>query len=446
MASEEGRTTRAAHQSSAAPRDRFAIEAAARFEKQLALVVASEHIVGFGPSVVEEIREETRASYRRDRIRWDVVSTRAERALVVTAWVAGLAPLSAFAWWAEGPPAGSTAKEWILAAIAPVVGLFWLCLLVAPIGLLVPKFGVWTSVRQSDSAGDAPTPLNRLPSWARFALTAVLALGMLVLILWLGRFLLPHWPRGVQGLWAVLVGAVVFFMVVGIVGVGWEMVFGARAPSDFRDQVLLSLFDCVSVARFGIVVRDPQARSTATGNGDVEGVAPPSWRADPQKRLAFVARLNTAARYLEGDAVRLAPRSAPEVRADLRDYGRRVAAGFRKHAGAVALGGKRLDDQVVQDLIKEYVAASQGRWLELGTTDAPALTKRLAVQVAQRLAVVGVLVAAALVVTPLITEGPAQAQIRGILLGSAVLALIAPRDAVNDLRDQAYRAFSGRSR
>ncbi len=263
---------------------------------------------------------------------------------------------------------------------------------------------------------------------------AIVWLGGILLLLWTGKLLWRSWPSGSHGIRidAAVFGAWVLAIFVLIVAIDYAL--SVWCWPDPRDALIIALINAYATAALGDTPYQTPS-STQPATCDLP------WKRDRKARLALARQLQSAARDIERDMQRIAPRGLPEVRGWLRDYGRRVAAGFRLHARAVLLGGEQ-DERLAPALAAGLVATARGQWDELAHAEPTPLRQRLMLLILQRGTVVVALVIAGFWVPSLFSDAQTQAQVRGAFLAAALLALTAPRDAIRELRDKARDALS----
>jgi hypothetical protein len=453
-------------------------EAARRLAYQATLLSLTPEVAGYGPTVAMTVRKQTIAAFKS----WIEQERRRNR---TSSWIlaALLMPvlflaLASFSWMTVGLP---LRPIWLWAMVAPALGFLWVILLA----------GFFSAVTQGLRAGEwAWDEGLKNSKWAKgrqlserckISYRLLTGVGVGVVLVWSGNVLWQNWPGGGRGVLYGLGVIVAMLIAAEVFGLAVLLPYYALCPIDVRDTIVLSLSDCLSEARLGYVIRSGARTRIRAGTGlfrryeapqtwPQEGLPPvkpildqdaglladdspyswqlptpqeAAWRVDRAARRHLARELSRAARSLEPDAARIAPRDLAEVRASLRDYGRRVAAGFRVHARAVALGGPEQDDCVVAALAAGYVAACQSRWEDLGHAEPQPFHRRLGIVVLQRAGVVGAFIAAAFLVPPLLADGQVEGQVRGVLLAAAVLAVTAPRDAVTDVQSALRRFITG---
>lgn len=289
----------------------------------------------------------------------------------------------------------------------------------------------------------------------RAALTTVGVAGTAVLGL-----TLPSWRRqkGAWKNWLILAGALgatflpgqwklalaTFAMLVGVVlagallGVPLSAVIERALPVDFRAYVTVRTCDALAMMTFG---RAPRL-------GDEAPIVENRSRwTDGDGRSALAGHLEGTSRALLRREVRTVPLPwTAATRSGMRDYQRRVAAGFAALALEVTLADQSRNDDVYASVAAGYAAAQAGQWHALATVSPTGVQQAALRRFAERAVTVALLGGLAVWVIPELTfMSPDDIKLaRTITLGAALVALTSPRRAIVTIRDQVVGALSAR--
>lgn len=372
--------------------------AADPWQRDVDTVLADPALAPYDPAVRDEVRAAARTAHEAVT----AADRRGDRAFEVIAatWMLAtlIATLAGAAVVVGGRPTWSWHWIWIL--LAPWAGL-------AAVGIATVPFSgtvVWRAEGIAFS--------RRIALFTRGVTGYILALAAAC-----GWVVAVHWPSGWRGARinaAFLVGWIVL-VIVGLYPM--FRVEPGRRP-DARSYLIVRL------------VRHLLA--TAPGP-------------DRQSRQWLAGQLADTGQWVERNLPRAAPRRQPEIRSQLADQGRRIAAGFRRHARSVLLGGTQSDEALAPALAAGLVAAVRGDWETLAAAEPEPLRRRVIVMIGQRGGIVVLLAGLGVLAGSLVPDPQLAGQVRGVLFSSALLALITPVDAVRDVVD-GFRGIVGRGR
>lgn len=221
---------------------------------------------------------------------------------------------------------------------------------------------------------------------------------------------------------------VIAFLICGVIMfVASEGFVAIRSKIDARQELLSDLAALLAVALVGEndaleLPRMPGANYT------------PRWRSDPRDRRFFARSISDAARRVEKNLPRLAPRRQSEVKKMMRELAAGIAATLRQYAYEAALGGVNLDCELTGKLRSELIAASYGRWGEMVVVAPAPRVQRFLRRFWPRLLGASVLIAAAIVVPAVFASqlGIAGGQvIVGLLITAALVLFDTPKSAID---------------
>ncbi|QTE28553.1 hypothetical protein [Pengzhenrongella sicca] len=260
-------------------------------------------------------------------------------------------------------------------------------------------------------------------------------------------YILPNWPGGYFGSGLAWVLAWLSIIIVLFV---YTFLYRRRASLDPRHSFIRALGNLLTTAIFD----DPE---TTTHFTSVKGLAAAAtqerhfsdgirptlarWACGDTRRTALARSISDTADEIATGYPALGWKQAPEIRSQLTSDARRIAAGLHTLAKATLLGGPR-DETVVGALADGLVAASQGRWSALSLHEPLPRAPRVIQEVLRRTSAIAALVLLGAYGAPLLSS-PLDDQVRNLLFGTALLAVVTPRKAVEDAFSQARDFLPG---
>jgi hypothetical protein len=294
-----------------------------------------------------------------------------------------------------------------------------------PLGLVIGSAGLVSIIHASEKP--------RL--WVKVLMTGVSGAAVLVAasLFWPGGWLGLLTTVGLVAGWFVLTMALTVALTVPA-----ERFFASVRPEP-KAELIAEMVKLFAIAADDVYDKDADVPERYVK----EAARAASWRSDSKERVRFARAFCYAARRVEQQWPRLASPGMSEVRMQLRERGARIAAGFRRHARDVVLGGSTNDERLAPALAAGVIAACKGSWEELTRAESMPLTRRLVADLAQRLTTVALFVIAALLLPDLLTlTNEATTQLRAGLLVAAVLALTGtPQAAFQKASEKAAEVF-----
>ncbi|PZF80834.1 hypothetical protein [Jiangella anatolica] len=317
-------------------------------------------------------------------------------------------------------------KPWSLGrlwgVVAPLAATAWVVVAVATVTIVVLVVARVLRRRPGQSTRSALVelweslgrwPADRQDQWFTMfgPLLNVAVLGVAGLLLW---------PREPYGDWNVVVPPLATLVVLVGLLLFAEAVVLARHRQDPRDGLVTALYQTYATA-VGVAIRADD---------------PVDWRQSRRTRADLAGGLNQAAVAAERDFKRIAPHRLADARRRAGDLGQRIAVGFRVHANAVLLGGRDRDDRLAPALAAGLVAASRGQWEELARAEPASAAPRIVTSIVRRVFFAALIVGAGLLLSAPFDDAGMREQLRGVFLTAALLPLITPRSALQQLGDQ----------
>lgn len=390
------------------------------------VVAASDEIVAHGPDAPADVAAAASAALTL------VGETTAQQDRLRKRLLVGVYLALSWAWlgiglareWSE-----PRSWAWLWDVVAPFLATAWLVAAVATVTIVVLVVVRMLWRRPGQSAGAAYVELwKSVGEWPDDPVEQRLTMSTPLLSLAaLGGTGLLLWPTEPYGDWNVVVSGLA--SVVAFVGLALlaEQVVLARHRADPRDRLVQALF---------------QAYATAIGVA-VDADFPVGWRRSCKARVELADGLDAAADAVERNFKRLAPYRLADARREGDALGRRIAAGFRVHAHAVLLGGRERDDRLAPALAAGLVAASRGQWEQLANAEPASAAPRIITSIARRVVVAGLLIGAGLLLATRFGDIRVQDQLRGVFLSAALLALVTPRSALQEVGDRVRQTVVG---